>query len=253
MQGFAADIFTGGENERSSVGWTGLRDRWKGTSHALMADLARVWEGCEAELKRWSHPHKTQEMAAKGIEPLLGILENSSISGAQVFGRALREFRGDKVARKTNRMIRAYVQNAALLKPHGFSYRTYLGSIAPSSVPPRGDVLQAEARWIGAVERDFYNVGPPLANYMICDWLLGFWMRGQIDWFASFKADSVQKKSLAKILDLPQTDSAFVDYCRTLRVPPGFGELSEKPLPPRLLNECIWMEGNQSTTSACRK
>jgi hypothetical protein len=86
---------------------------------------------------------------------------------------------------------------------------------------------------------------------MVCDWLLWFWIRGDIDRFASFKADSVQKRSLAARLDLPQTDGAFVEYCRTLRVPDGVGELSEKPLPPRLLNECIWLESNRSPKSTC--
>jgi hypothetical protein len=252
MQGFAADIFTGGKNERTAKGWTGLRDRWRGSSHELMANLARVWERHENDLKKWSHPNKPPELAAKGIEPLLDVLQGCQFPRAQVFGLALREFKGDKAARKTNRMIRSYVQNAALLEPHGFSYRTYLASIARFSMPPRGDVLQAEARWVVAVKRDFYNVGEPLANYMICDWLLWFWIRGEINWFASFKADSVQKRRLAAMLDLPQTDSAFVDYCRALRVPHGFGELSGKPLPPRLLNECIWIEGNMSSTSVCR-
>ena len=218
-----------------------------------MADLARIWRRYETDLKRWSHPHKPRELTAKGIEPLLDLLQSSQIVGAEVFGSALREFKGDKAARKTNKMIRAYVQNAALLEPHGFSYRTYLASIAPSSMPPRGNVLEVEAKWVVAVDRDFYNVGELLANYMICDWLLWFWIRGEVDWFASFKADSVQKKSLAAMLALPQTDGAFVDYCRTLRIPPGFGELSQKPLPPRLLNECIWMEGNRSTTWMCQR
>jgi hypothetical protein len=242
FRGFAADIFTGGENERAVERWTGLRDRWKSTSRELISDLARVWERYEIDLRGWSHPR---------IGPLLDLLERSQIAGAVVFGTALREFKGYKIACKTNKMIRAYIQNAALLKPHGFSFRRYLASIAPSSMPPRGNVLQAEAKWIATIKHDFYNVELPLANYLICDWLLWFWMRDEIGWFASFKADSVQKKSLAAILDLPQTDSAFVDYCRTLRVPQGFGSQSEKPLPPRLLNECIWMEGNRSTRSKC--
>ena len=146
-------------------------------------------------------------------------------------------------------MLRAYVENAALLKPHGFSYRSYLQSIVPSAVPPRGDVLQPEARWVAIIDRDFHNVGRPLANYLVCDWLLWFWIRGEIDCFASFKADSVHESSLAAMLDLSQTDRAFVEYCRTLPVPDGFGDLSGKPLPPRVLNECIWLEGNRSTTA----
>ncbi len=252
MQGFAADIFTGGRNERTAAGWKGLRDRWNGTSHALIADLARIWTQRESEFKKWSHPHKAPELTALGIGPLVDLMLNSGIPGVEVFGLAIREFKGDKAARKTNRMLRAYVQNAALLKPHGFSYRAYLRSIVPSSVPPKGNVLQAEARWVAVIAKAFYNVGELLANYLICDWLLSFWMRGEIDWFASFKADSVQKRSLAVMLDLPQTDGAFVEYCRALRLPDGFGVLSQRSLPPRFLNECIWLEGNRSTKSTCR-
>jgi hypothetical protein len=247
MQGFAADIFTGGKNERSIDGWTGLRDRWTGGSHALIADLARVWELHQGDLKKWSHPHKPKELSAKGVGPLLDLLENSKVPGAQLFASMLREFKGDKIARKTNKLVRAYVENAAFLKPHGFSYRSYLASLCPSSMPPRGNVTEAEVRWVSRVDADFYNVGEPVANYMVCDWLLSFWIKDEIDWFASFKADSVQKKSLAAMLDLPQTDRAFVDFCRSLRVPSGFDHLSDKALPPRLLNECIWLEGNQSS------
>ncbi|MGO9918421.1 MAG: hypothetical protein ACLQIB_27455 [Isosphaeraceae bacterium] len=252
MQGFAADIFTGGRNERSGECWKGLRDRWNGTSHALIADLACMWALHESDFKKWSHPHKPRDLTAMGIGPLVDLFLTSRIPGAELFGVAIREFKGGKAARKTNRMLRAYVENAAFLKPHGFSYRSYLRSVVPTSVPPKGNVLQAEARWVAAVDRDFYNVGDPLANYMVCDWLLWFWIRGEIDWFAGFKADSVQRRSLAAMLDLPQTDSAFVQYCRTLCVPDGFGDLSGKPLPPRLLNECIWLEGNRSTNPMCR-
>ena len=52
MQGFAADIFTGGKDERSIDGWVGLRDRWNGGSHALIADLARVWELHQVDLEK---------------------------------------------------------------------------------------------------------------------------------------------------------------------------------------------------------
>lgn len=249
MQGFAADIFTGGKNERSMNGWRGLRDRWNGTSHALIADLSLIWEQYQSELEKWSHPHKPKEMALLGVAPLLDLLDKSGIPGANTFATALHEFRGDKVARKTNKMIRAYIQNATMLKNHDFSYRSYLGAIVPSGIPPRGNILQAEASWVSAVDHDFYNVGEPVANYMVCDWLLWFWINDQIDWFASFKSDSVQRRSLAAMLDLPKTDSAFVDFCRSFRVPTGFGNLSGKPLPPRLLNECIWLEGNASTPS----
>jgi len=45
MQGFRADVFTGGKNEAphpTDKSWIGLRDRWGGDSKSLMADLASV-------------------------------------------------------------------------------------------------------------------------------------------------------------------------------------------------------------------
>ena len=42
----------------------------------------------------------------------------------------------------------------------------------------------------------------------------------------------------------------FVAYCRGLVIPPGHGRLSGRPCPPRILNECIWLERNASTPAA---
>ncbi len=106
MQGFAADIFTGGRNERSTESWRGLRDRWSGTSHALMADLARIWAENESDFKKWSHPHKPHNLTAMGIGPLVDLFLTSRIPGAESFGLAIRDFKGD-AARKTNKMMRA--------------------------------------------------------------------------------------------------------------------------------------------------
>ncbi len=47
MQGFRADIFTGGPNEArhpTDPSFVGLRERWQGSSFALIADLASIWE-----------------------------------------------------------------------------------------------------------------------------------------------------------------------------------------------------------------
>ena len=48
----------------------------------------------------------------------------------QLDDAALDDLKGAKIAHKTNRIIRAYIQNSHLLSKYGFSYREFLRSIA---------------------------------------------------------------------------------------------------------------------------
>jgi hypothetical protein len=107
-------------------------------------------------------------------------------------------------------------------------------------------VLTAEGVLVAAIAREFYNVGNALGNYMICDWLLWIWREGQIDWFASYKEDSVHDAAI-KSGKLPSEASDFVAFCRGIRIPDGYGRASGKLCPPRVLNECIWLDGNRSS------
>ena len=251
MQGFRADIFTGGLNEEERPPFRGLRRRWtedhNGNSFSLIADLARLWEDGPTRqiFIRITDTHRPIEERRKGIQPALDLLLQSGAPGARVFAETLCELRGNKIARKTNMMVRAYVQNSHLLAKHGCSFRAYLQSIAPNEPFPPVGIPEAEKQWTRAIQRDYYNVGSAIANYMICDWLLGFWLEGRIDWFSSYKCDSVQQGALKDLLSEAAGD--FVAYCETLRIPEGYGIVSGKPCPPRVLNECIWLDRNASS------
>ena len=129
MQGFAADIFTGGPRERALPGYAGLRPRWAGDSHGLIADLARLWanDDTRARLVALSDPHRPPAERALGVAPALDLLRASGSRGAVVFVEALEALKGPRIARKTVGVIRSYIQNAHLLHArHGGSFRAYL-------------------------------------------------------------------------------------------------------------------------------
>lgn len=108
---------------------------------------------------------------------------------------------------------------------------------------PPADLETHERQWLARIAGDFYNVGPAIANYMICDWLLDHWRAGRVRWFTSFKADSVFEMAVSRGLVPPEAALDFVAFCRGIRVPEGFGLVSGSPCPPRVLNECIWIDG----------
>ena len=252
MQGFRADIFTGGPNEGKNPydpAFVGLRERWGSDSRSLIAELARLWEDgqTKAALTRMSNPLRPLHERQQGVRSAIQLLHDGGIAGARVFAKTLEALSGPRIARKTNGMIRAYIQNSQLLKQYNYSFRAYLQSIVPDQPFPPRDVSQAEGKWLGAIQRDFYGVGPALANYMVCDWLLWLWREGRIDGFESYKPDSVHLKAVEEgLIEMDPTQS-FVAYCKTLRIPAGYGSLSGRPCPPRVLNECIWLEFNHSS------
>jgi hypothetical protein len=248
MQGFRADIFTGGWNEAKNPyapQFAGLRDRWP-DSRSMIEGLAALWNdsAAQAELKVISNPFRPQEEKAKGTRPALDLLRGPHGNAAtRMFAETLSEMTGPMVARSTNRMVRAYAQNSALLMKRGGSYLGYLRSIVPDLYLPAAQIVEAERAWQQAIVRDFYNVGPALAAYLICDWLLWLWRQGQIEWFESYKEDSVFLKALAQENCLPaEAAGDFLAFCRNLRLPqewvprPLF-HLAHYGLPPRLVNE----------------
>ncbi len=261
MQGFRADIFTGGWNESRNPydpNFRGLRDRWP-DGKSMVYGLAALWQNAEAQatLKRISNPRRSPEERAKGIGPAMELLRGQWGNDAtRVFAETLEELRGPMVSRKTNMMMRAYVQNSALLTQHGGSLRAYLRSIAPDVYLPAPEIVWAERLWRQAIERDFYNVGPALASYLFCDWLLWLWRDGQIEWFESYKEDSVFLKTMGKKGLLPsKAVNDFAGYCRSLHVPAEWiparwWMTAFYPLPPRILNEAIWLGLNANQLAA---
>lgn len=263
MRGFRADIFTGGWNEARNpydANFRGLRARFPSSVH-LIVGLGQVWLNPEAReiLKRASHPFRPKEEKAKGIKPAMELLRGPMGNEAtRIFADTLEELRGPKVAYKTNAMIRAYVENSALLERHDCRFRNYLRSIVPDVYLPATDIVWAERLWRRAIERDFYNVGPALASYLICDWLLWLWRDGQIEWLETYKEDSVFLKAMRddNLLPAAATDD-FPAFCRKLYVPAEwiparFWLTAFYPVPPRILNEAIWLElnGNQAAVES---
>jgi hypothetical protein len=252
MQGFRADIFTGGPNEDphpTDPTFVGLRGEWGRDSRSLIADLADVWDdpGAQEKLKTYSNPLRPRELREKGVRPILDLLRTHDNPGAQTFARVLDRFSGYKIGRKTNSMIRAYIQNSHTLRAYDCSFRAYLRRQVMGELFPPVDVVAAEKRWLQAFQRDFYGVGPALANYLMCDWLFWLWREGRIDWFESYKLDSVHLKAVENGWVEDEARKDFVAFCRTLFIPEGLGGFSGRPCPPRLLNECIWLKGNGST------
>lgn len=246
MQGFAADIFIGGPNERdhpTDSTYHGVRDLWPGTSQKLIQDLAQVWE----DRRLQSRLRSLTQGSGHGVQEGISVLTDSSLEGARLFADRLVHLTGDKIGRKTNRMIRAYVQNSHQLGRYGYSFRQYLAANSPQGAFPPPISPMQEARWRGGIERDFYKVGPAIANYLICDWLLWLWKEGRLDWFESYKADSVHNGFVTSGLLPPLAGTDFVAYCKAVSIPAGHGTLSGKPCPPRVLNACLWLEGNQSS------
>lgn len=248
MQGFAADIFVGGPSERrhpTDSSFRGLRERWGRDSKALITDLGSLWAEVQA---RKALEQLTLGSRGGSVDQGIAVLRSSGRLGAMVFADTLDSFKTGRGSRKTNKMIRAYVQNSALLLNHGASFRQYLQTFAQGSAfPPQTSAACFEATARDRIERDFYNVGPQLANYLISDWLLGLWKDGCIDWFESYKKDSVHEQAIEHGLLPREAGENFIDFCRTVHIPPEYGAVSGKPCPPRVLNACLWQDGNRSS------
>lgn len=88
--------------------------------------------------------------------------------------------------------------------------------------------------WLrGRLQQVFYQVGPTMAPYMICDWQLWLWARGQSEVFATFKLDSFHEQFVSRHGRgiIPSSETGFIEWWWS-RYP---------ELPPRLANECIWL------------
>jgi hypothetical protein len=83
------------------------------------------------------------------------------------------------------------------------------------------------------LEESFYQVGPALAPYMICDWQLWLWVRGMTGVFSSFKWDAFHQQFVRRYGRniVPTDERGFVRWWLDLY----------PELPPRLANECIWL------------
>lgn len=148
--------------------------------------------------------------------------------------------------RKAHMAIRAYLQNSAVLKDYDYSFRKWLqaecSTLGFEKFPPadfrapiRVDGRPMTLEWALArrLEGSFYQVGPTMAPYMLCDWQLWLWNEGKTGVFEAFKPDEFHIQFVARYGEgvVPGDRWEFIDWW-----------LSEYPtIPPRIVNECIWL------------
>jgi hypothetical protein len=155
--------------------------------------------------------------------------------------------------RKGHWCVRALLENSAKLEPDGWSFRRWLArecrSLGVDTFPPpdfrRGvntrSLPSKPARSLeqglrARLERSFYRVGPAMAAYMLCDWQLGLWLGGRTRVFDTFKLDSFHESFVKRHAVRPElaTEDGFASWWHR--------QGGCEHLPPRLANECIWLE-----------
>lgn len=228
MQGFRAAEFAGVDGlTRPAPDFVSLRDRGVGVS-----ELAGLWG--VPEIRR----HLTSNL--RGV-PLSSTLDVLRAEGGEV-GVSLADALQAFPWRKFHWVVRALLENSALLADHGFSFRNWLkaacadvgvGAFPPTDFRPAVDGISLEQRLRQRLQATFFQVGPTMAPYMICDWQLWLWANGETEVFATFKLDSFHDQFVARYGRglVPPDEDAFTDW--------WWGMYPD--LPPRLVNECIWL------------
>jgi hypothetical protein len=80
------------------------------------------------------------------------------VDGALIFAESLRALSGPNIARKTNSIVRSYIQNAHLLAQTAeASFRVYLVKTHGNRLIPPVDPPRAERIWVKAIARDFFK------------------------------------------------------------------------------------------------
>lgn len=238
MQGFRAAEFVGVDAlTKAAPGFVPLKTREIG-----IPELAGLWE--IEPIRSFLHDRTKEQFLASTAQkqPFPVTLEVLKRFGGRI-GTSLAEAFDAFPFRKKHSTVRAYLENSAALKEHGYSFRNWLkaecAKLGVAEFPP-ADFRSATRMSISLeitlrrhLEKAFYQVGPALAAYMICDWQLWLWWHGRTSVFANFKLDSFHEEFVKKFgRGVIPTDE------------PGFARwwLSLYPdLPPRLANECIWL------------
>jgi len=232
MQGFRAAEFAGVDPlTKPAPAFRSLRDRGIG-----VPQLAALWE-----TPRIRH-HLVVGAAGTPLRSSLDMLRAEGGSDGESLADAFAAF----PYRKAHWTVRALLQNSAALAVVGYSFREWLrhecAHLGTTEFPPpdfrslvdgpRGSIpLEMALR--RRLEQTFYMVGPALAPYMICDWQLWLWKEGRTAVFANFKLDSFHEGFVDRHGEgrVPVTEQAFADWWLDLH----------PTLPPRLINECIWL------------
>ena len=178
-------------------------------------------------------------------QPLRSTLDVLRTSGGAI-GAGLADAFDRFPYRKGHWTVRALLQNSDVLGDYDFSFRVWLSracqALGLTEFPPADfrrrvgtgaapTTLEMALR--RELERTFYQVGPALAAYMLCDWQLGLWANGRTAVFANFKWDRFHETFVTRYGRgvIPGREAEFVDWWLALY----------PDLPPRLPNECIWL------------
>lgn len=233
MQGFRAAEFVGVDAlTKTAPGFRPLKEQGIG-----LREMAHLWE---VEPIQEHLMAVTRRGPSEDIEPTLQQLRLHGGAVGQTLAAAYAAF----PYRKTNGGIRAYLQNSAKLAPNQYSFRSWLASesenAGASEFPPadfraaanNGD-RSIEEHLMARLEQTFYMVGPTMAAYMICDWQLWLWHQGLTGVFEAYKPDMFHERFAHKYGAgvIPEERRAFIRWWLDLY----------PSIPPRLLNECIWL------------
>lgn len=230
MQGFRAAEFVGVDPlSKKAPGFIPLKQRGIG-----IRELAELWDVPTIQ------DHLLKKSSGTPLQSSLDVLNTAGGPN----GRSLVDAFNAFPYRKGHWTVRAYLQNCAALKDHDYSFRNWLKSeclklgiedFPPTNFRAKSNLksLTVEMALRKRLEQSFYQVGPALAAYMICDWQLALWNNGQTGVFANFKLDSFHEEFVKRFGSgmIPPDEQGFADWWLSLY----------PELPPRLANECIWL------------
>jgi hypothetical protein len=233
MQGFRAAEFAGVDTmSRPVKEFKPLRVRNIG-----VAELGTLWE-IDAIRNHLLH-------GARGT-PITTTYDVLRAAGGEK-GDSLAEAFEQFPMRKGHWCIRGLLQNSAVLKEYGYSFRTWLAeqgrTLGASHFPPVDFRLLVEDGSISIenalckkLEKTFYMVGPEISPYMLCDWQMWLWKNGKTGVFDNFKLDSFHTDFVNTVNTkygniIPSDKKGFITWWHR----------QYPTLPPRLANECIWL------------
>ena len=232
MQGVRAAEFVGVDAlTRTAPQFVPLNDRGIG-----VAQLAGLWEISAIR------DHLLSGLRGVPFDTTLDVLRSEGGSTGSSLAEAFQYFPW----RKFHWAVRAYLQNSAALKDYDYSFRRWLEAecqlLGVSRFPPSdfrqivnvdGTDISVEAALVRRLQQSFFQVGPAMAPYMICDWQLWLWNEGLTGVFETFKPDEFHLQFVQKYGRgvIPSEPKGFVPWWLGL-----FPDL-----PPRLANECIWL------------
>lgn len=233
MQGFRAAEFAGVDTiSKPAKDFKSLKIRGIGVT-----ELGKLWE---IDAVRSHLLHK-----ARGT-PVITTYEVLRAAGGET-GNSLAEAFEQFPMRKGHWCVRALLQNSAVLKEYGYSFRTWLAEqsriFGATEFPPsdfrlsvQGGSISLENALCTKLEKTFYMVGPEISPYMLCDWQMWLWKNEKTAVFDNFKLDSFHADFVEKVNShsgtiLPIDKQGFTQWWH------GY----YPTLPPRLANECIWL------------